>query len=361
MATFHAAYTGLDWAPALAYSFGYAVPVSDNQHALLQQLACFEYAGPKGYPPQLVFPGMTMRAPAAPRLTAAAPKHLGEHVSHPQMHGQLLAPTLVPSYAQDHLNLERSLLQAHRGSANLPLRQAYPSDRVSAANPEALHKPWAAVHSQGGFGHTEPRETSVKLATTREPACPSPQELASLAARGASAAEYAAALSTLVIALAGDLQDNLPRRFSGTTGLQEILADLIVRDGAAGTSTFFHGLVVGQSLPDTSGHAPDHSRSLTGQETCKIFQHFASQVLSQTLMSPVSVILALYYIFRLPSLLKSSDASTRQRFDRIFARPASSFPFKLLVLGLMIANSECQPSEQHAAECLTIISCRAPR
>ena len=76
------------------------------------------------------------------------------------------------------------------------------------------------------------------------------------------------------------------------------------------------------------------------EQNHQIFLQFAAQVFSQTMVSPSAMFLALYYALRLPSLLHSSPAPVKEEYVRIFTQPASSTPFKLLVLGLMIANSE---------------------
>ncbi|KDN53548.1 hypothetical protein K437DRAFT_1265 [Tilletiaria anomala UBC 951] len=73
-------------------------------------------------------------------------------------------------------------------------------------------------------------------------------------------------------------------------------------------------------------------------QALKILHHFVSQVLSQTLVSPTTLFLALYYILRIPTLLAADSYRLHDEYSHFFLSPTSSSPFKLFTLGLMIAN-----------------------
>lgn len=78
---------------------------------------------------------------------------------------------------------------------------------------------------------------------------------------------------------------------------------------------------------------PSKHATLAG-EVSPAFRHFAHQVLAQTLLSPTALVLALYYVQLLPAAI-GTDSETALG---LLSQPTSTTPFKLLTLGLMIAN-----------------------
>lgn len=79
-----------------------------------------------------------------------------------------------------------------------------------------------------------------------------------------------------------------------------------------------------------------------GTEPSPAFRRFTHQVLSQTLVSPTAFMLGLMYSLRVLHLAILGDSPATSHLDpeaaEIFAQPPSAAPFKLLTLGLMIAN-----------------------
>lgn len=77
-----------------------------------------------------------------------------------------------------------------------------------------------------------------------------------------------------------------------------------------------------------------------GSEPSPAFRRFAHQVLAQTLLSPTALVLAMLYVARLPLLLSPiGNASAVDPEELLlFTQPSSAAPFKLLTLGLMMAN-----------------------
>lgn len=76
-------------------------------------------------------------------------------------------------------------------------------------------------------------------------------------------------------------------------------------------------------------------------EPSPAFRRFVHQVLSQTLVSPTALLLALYYVRRqLPSIIGVGAGVSDEEMAALslYAHPPSSAPFKLLTLGLMLAN-----------------------
>ena len=69
------------------------------------------------------------------------------------------------------------------------------------------------------------------------------------------------------------------------------------------------------------------------------FRHFTHQVLTQTLVSPMTLLLALHYIHMLQGTMWPDDGSGDTHAGlSLLAQPISTTPFKLLTLGLMMAN-----------------------
>lgn len=68
------------------------------------------------------------------------------------------------------------------------------------------------------------------------------------------------------------------------------------------------------------------------------FRRFAHQVMAQTLLSPAAFLLALLYALRVPLLAVDGSGNLDAEAQEVFASPPSAAPFKLLTLGLMIAN-----------------------
>ncbi|WFD31960.1 hypothetical protein MSPP1_003002 [Malassezia sp. CBS 17886] len=69
------------------------------------------------------------------------------------------------------------------------------------------------------------------------------------------------------------------------------------------------------------------------------FRHFTRQVLAQTLLSPAALFLALYYVRQLRAIVAEERGETRgDTALALLAEPPSTAPFKLLTLGLMMAN-----------------------
>ncbi|WFD35107.1 hypothetical protein MCUN1_001956 [Malassezia cuniculi] len=89
------------------------------------------------------------------------------------------------------------------------------------------------------------------------------------------------------------------------------------------------------SSPSGREHSP-----LLG-EPSPAFRRFVHQVLSQTLVSPAALLVALYYVRRqLPSILGLGAGVSAEEASAaaLYVQPPSSAPFKLLTLGLMLAN-----------------------
>ncbi|WFC97130.1 hypothetical protein MBRA1_003796 [Malassezia brasiliensis] len=78
---------------------------------------------------------------------------------------------------------------------------------------------------------------------------------------------------------------------------------------------------------------PNKHTTLTG-EVSPAFRRFVHQVLAQTLLTPTAVVLALYYVQLFPAAI-DADAETALG---LLSQPTSTTPFKLLTLGLMMAN-----------------------
>lgn len=78
---------------------------------------------------------------------------------------------------------------------------------------------------------------------------------------------------------------------------------------------------------------PNKHATLAG-EVSPAFRHFVHQVLAQTLLTPSAVVLALYYVQLFPAAI-DADAETALG---LVSQPTSTTPFKLLTLGLMMAN-----------------------
>ncbi|KAL4399458.1 cyclin-dependent protein serine/threonine kinase regulator [Malassezia pachydermatis] len=74
-------------------------------------------------------------------------------------------------------------------------------------------------------------------------------------------------------------------------------------------------------------------------EVSPAFRHFTHQVLAQTLLSPTTLFLALHYVHVLQGLLWPDDGSgDTGNALALLAQPPSTTPFKVLILGLMMAN-----------------------
>lgn len=89
----------------------------------------------------------------------------------------------------------------------------------------------------------------------------------------------------------------------------------------------------------SSSSGREHSPLLG--EPSPAFRRFVHQVLSQTLVSPAALLLALYYVRRqLPSILGMGTATDDEIASAValYVQPPSSAPFRLLALGLMLAN-----------------------
>lgn len=86
--------------------------------------------------------------------------------------------------------------------------------------------------------------------------------------------------------------------------------------------------------------APRDSSVSCGSDVSPAFRHFVHQVLSQTLLSPTTLMVALYYVRGLPAVLAAPGEAGGDEAGALalFAHPHSSAPFKLLTLGLMLAN-----------------------
>ncbi|KAI3614694.1 hypothetical protein CBS9595_003965 [Malassezia furfur] len=78
---------------------------------------------------------------------------------------------------------------------------------------------------------------------------------------------------------------------------------------------------------------PNKHTTLAG-EASPAFRRFVHQVLAQTLLTPTAVVLALYYVQLFPAAI-DADAETALG---LVSQPTSTTPFKLLTLGLMMAN-----------------------
>lgn len=74
-------------------------------------------------------------------------------------------------------------------------------------------------------------------------------------------------------------------------------------------------------------------------EVSPAFRHFTQQVLVQTRLSPTTLCLALHYVHMLQGMLWPDVGSTdTQAALALLAQPPPTAPFKLLTLGLMMAN-----------------------
>ena len=74
-------------------------------------------------------------------------------------------------------------------------------------------------------------------------------------------------------------------------------------------------------------------------EVSPAFRHFTHQVLAQTLVSPTTLLLALHYVHMLQGTMWPDDGSGDTAAGlSLLAQPVSTTPFKLLTLGLMMAN-----------------------
>ena len=74
-------------------------------------------------------------------------------------------------------------------------------------------------------------------------------------------------------------------------------------------------------------------------EVSPAFRHFTHQVLAQTLVSPMTLLLALHYVHMLQGTIWPDDGSGETHTAlSLLAHPISTAPFKLLTLGLMMAN-----------------------
>ena len=74
-------------------------------------------------------------------------------------------------------------------------------------------------------------------------------------------------------------------------------------------------------------------------EVSPAFRHFTQQVLVQTRLSPTTLCLALHYVHMLQGMLWSDAGSADTEVAlALLAQPPPTAPFKLLTLGLMMAN-----------------------
>ncbi|WFD05907.1 hypothetical protein MVES1_001241 [Malassezia vespertilionis] len=82
-----------------------------------------------------------------------------------------------------------------------------------------------------------------------------------------------------------------------------------------------------------------HSGAFQG-EVSPAFRHFTHQVLVQIQLSPAALFLALYYIQMLPDAITGAGSTCNDAETALvlLAQPTSTAPFKLLTLGLMMAN-----------------------
>lgn len=129
-------------------------------------------------------------------------------------------------------------------------------------------------------------------------------------------------------------------------------------NGAAGATTW---------IGSTPRSAVEPTSLTTTHLTMETFTNFVQTVLQQPIITPTTVFLALFYALRLYRLLSDTGASDesngpegeqeandhpeeseasqalmiqrwKQDFKRAFLTPSTSLPFKLFVLGLMMAN-----------------------
>lgn len=75
-----------------------------------------------------------------------------------------------------------------------------------------------------------------------------------------------------------------------------------------------------------------------GGEVSPAFRRFAHQVLAQTLLSPTAFLLGLLFALRVPYLAVDTSGNVDHEAVELLASPPSAAPFKLLTLGLMMAN-----------------------
>lgn len=75
-----------------------------------------------------------------------------------------------------------------------------------------------------------------------------------------------------------------------------------------------------------------------GGEVSPAFRRFAHQVLAQTLLSPTAFLLGLLFALRVPYLAVDASGTVDPEAVELLASPPSAAPFKLLTLGLMMAN-----------------------
>ncbi|WFC97482.1 hypothetical protein MYAM1_000196 [Malassezia yamatoensis] len=113
----------------------------------------------------------------------------------------------------------------------------------------------------------------------------------------------------------------------------------LVQDMQQNAQTFpslvIHPPMEGERTPNgtrRSRISPKHM-AFSG-EASPAFRHFVHQVLAQTLLSPAALMLALYYVQLFPAAI-GNDADISAG---ILSQPTSTMPFKLLALGLMMAN-----------------------
>ena len=320
--------------------------------------------------------------PYAPQPVWGAPPSWGAHDAH--------AAYAAHAYAA---NVHAQMHQAHYGAAAPPYGPSAPADAFSheafpeeaaELTPEVLERPptpppeatavplaafgaeaiWRASTALVGLGQQitrgddEGRSMSMQRTTSSpesrvstpsrspddspsssvcssEPFSPSRAQVSSL-----SSLPSTPSLSCPTPECDGELNASLDalRLDEAQQGKQSTALHRLVR-AMGQTSQTFPSL---SNAPETSDKQKGAQRrprtpnkhAALGNEVSPAFRHFAHQVLAQTLLTPTALILALYYVQLLPAAI-GSDAETALG---LLAQPASTTPFKLLTLGLMLAN-----------------------
>ena len=197
-------------------------------------------------------------------------------------------------------------------------------------------------------------ESSASATSTSEPCTPS-AALTKLASPSLSPCSARAGKATTLDACLGSLQldeehaersaalHSLVRAISASDRAKAAFPSLdscgaaLVREEAARAAPG-HRSSSGSRRTSPSPFGRDRS-PLLGEAT-PAFRRFVHQVLSQTLLSPTALVLALYYMRELPRILAAPGEAGGDEAGALalFAHPPSTAPFKLLTLGLMLAN-----------------------
>lgn len=125
---------------------------------------------------------------------------------------------------------------------------------------------------------------------------------------------------------------NEQARLNAATGLSDWMSDAIwqlCNDATVSTESFVSPSQR-RSVPFTSTAVPPP------------FRRFVSQTIYQVSASPASLMLALWFVFRLPIGLVGSDLSTVDELERAFVEDLSAsrrdIPWRLFILGVTLSN-----------------------